>query len=138
MFSIESLDPQLLFRVLVVAEGLEPAFLERVNPSAGAVEVKLKRRDVPDNAQRVLGGRVLKDGEPVTGVVVGLVQADRSIMDSQISLRLGPDGKFIESNLAGPRPVRGFVGTYQIATDDHGEFLFRNVVAGEEMYVYGM
>jgi hypothetical protein len=226
-FSIESLDPQLLFRVLFVAEGLDPAFLEQVDPSAGPVSIKLKRRHVPDDPRcvvrgrvvdqvgnpvvgalvepfgckneqgRRLGGipgvdpkaitnlageflitaeqpaiafdlrvrarefaprlfalaptgekplqleltpgttvigRVLKDGKPLVGAAIGLIQVDRQIVD----MRIGPNGTFAGFDGTGPLPVRGFVGSYEIATDERGEFMFRSVVANEDMYVYGV
>jgi hypothetical protein len=229
-FSIESLDPQLLFRVLVVAEGLEPEFLERVDPVAGPVEVKLRRRALPDDARRRLGGqvvdslgqpvvgavispfgcktdqrrwwggmsasgvdplaitnlngdflltceqpaiafdlkvsarglatrlfqlaptgemahllqlkegvtvtgRVLKDGVPVPGVVIGLVQVDQELI--QEMSRVGTDGELLGNRL-GPLPVPGFVGVSQIASDERGEFLFRNVVPDQDLYLYGI
>ena len=71
-FKIDSLDPQLIFRILVVAKGYEPKFLGKVDPSKGPVEIKLK----PSNAanagpERTLHGRVVDaKGTPVEGAVV--------------------------------------------------------------------
>src|SRR3954451_4720045 len=39
-FRIESLDPQLRFRVLVVADGYKPLFVEKVDPAAGPLAAK--------------------------------------------------------------------------------------------------
>lgn len=57
-------------------------------------------------------GRVLKDGRPLSGVAVGLVQQDRN--------------------------TETFVGAYEAATDDKGVFNIRNVPANEGLILYGL
>jgi hypothetical protein len=56
-------------------------------------------------------GRVIKQGEPVAGVVVGLAQADRGL------------------NFRGPQETR---------TDSKGRFHFPNVCAKDSYYLYGI
>jgi hypothetical protein len=41
-FKIESLDPQLLFRLLIVAGGYEPKFVTKVDPAAGEQQVSMQ------------------------------------------------------------------------------------------------
>src|SRR5678816_1457699 len=41
-FKIESLDPMLLFRILVVAKGKEPKFVPKVDPATKPLDVALK------------------------------------------------------------------------------------------------
>jgi hypothetical protein len=57
-------------------------------------------------------GKVLQEDKPVAGVVVGLVQQDRS----------GGD----------------FIGDFKISTDPQGVFTFRNVPPSESYYIYGI
>ena len=70
-FLISGLAPELLFRVLVVAEGFRPQFAKDVDPLQGPLDVKFEAMptDLVDRA--VLRGRVLDDkGKPVVGAVV--------------------------------------------------------------------
>jgi len=71
-FKIESLDPQLIFRILVVGEGLRPKFVEHVNPAKGPISVSLEPQllaGVPP--QLILRGRVVDTkGAPVEGAAV--------------------------------------------------------------------
>jgi hypothetical protein len=70
-FAIESLDPELVFRVLVVAEGYKPAFVVRVDPSSGPIEAKLQHLPTDLDPKRMLLGRVIgPHGEPVVGASV--------------------------------------------------------------------
>jgi hypothetical protein len=57
-------------------------------------------------------GRVVDHGKPVAGIEVGLVQTDRS--------------------------ARTFLGASRIGTDASGRFLFANVSANDDYYVYGI
>lgn len=71
-FHIAALDPGLIFRVLIVADGYEPLFETGVDPYKGAIEPRMMRHDPqryhPDRAIR---GRVLDpDGKPVVGATV--------------------------------------------------------------------
>ena len=71
-FRIEEPDPALLFRVLVVAEGFRPQFVERVDPARGPIRAEL----VPFNVERVPADRVIRGrvvdaaGLPVAGATV--------------------------------------------------------------------
>ena len=71
-FKIAALDPGLIFRVLVVADGYQAAFAENVDPTAKPIAVALARFD-PSRlaASQVLRGIVLDpEGQPVAGAVV--------------------------------------------------------------------
>ena len=72
-FTIEKLDPSLVFRVLVVAKGFEPKFVTNVDPvKAKQLEVSLKARPaVPDDRTLVVAGQVLSPGNtPLAGALV--------------------------------------------------------------------
>jgi hypothetical protein len=55
-------------------------------------------------------GRIVKDGKPVPGISVGLVQVDRGI--------------------------ENFVGQMETGTNETGEFEFRHMPPGEDYYLY--
>lgn len=71
-FKIESLDPTLIFRILVVGEGLRPKFVEHVDPAKGPINVNLEPQllaGVPP--QLILRGRVIDmKGAPIQGAPV--------------------------------------------------------------------
>jgi len=71
-FEIKSLDPALLFRLLVLAPEHESAFVEKVNPANGAVKVVLDPLDMeatpPD--LRIAGLVIAEDGQAVVGATV--------------------------------------------------------------------
>jgi len=71
-FKIAALDPALIFRVLVVADGYRPAFAENVDPGAKPISVALAPFDPSRlEANHMLRGVVLDpDGRPVTGAIV--------------------------------------------------------------------
>ena len=71
-FVIRSLDPSLVFRVLVVAKGLQSTLIENVDPLKGPIQAQLKAIDLktlqPGHSIR---GRVVDpDGKPVVGAEV--------------------------------------------------------------------
>lgn len=71
-FKLESLDPSLVFNLLVVQREYAPLLIERIDPQTGAVKAKMSRIDparlAPDRSVR---GRVLNsDGQPVRDAVV--------------------------------------------------------------------
>lgn len=71
-FKIEALDPNLLFRLLIVAKDHKPKFVTKVDPFAGPVSVSLhdleRKKYGPKQA---LTGRVIdSDGKPVFGAAV--------------------------------------------------------------------
>jgi hypothetical protein len=71
-FAIRSLDPSLIFRVLVVGEGYAPAFVDKVDPLSGPIEAKVKPIDPARLAPRhALRGKVVDpEGSPVAGAEV--------------------------------------------------------------------
>ena len=72
-FKIESLDPTLLFRVLVVAKGHRPEFVSKINPAAKPIAVTLKPNRGEESPDRQVKGRVVDaDGKPIPGAVVGI------------------------------------------------------------------
>ena len=80
-FSISALDPELIFTVLVVAEGFKPQLKKDVNPLKGPADVKIEAMPSSLSGRAVLRGRVLdKDGKPVVGAIAsptGCERADR-------------------------------------------------------------
>jgi beta-lactamase regulating signal transducer with metallopeptidase domain len=72
-FTIEKLDPSLVFRVLVIVKGYEPKFAAKVDPvKAPRLDVSLKARPaVPDDRTRVVAGQVLSPGNtPLAGALI--------------------------------------------------------------------
>ena len=71
-FRIASLDPELLFNVLVVADGYQPTFTSKSDPAKGPIEVALSPFDVEKlDPNRVLRGVVLgPDGQPLAGAKI--------------------------------------------------------------------
>jgi hypothetical protein len=71
-FKIESLDPKLLFRLLVVASGHESTFVTKVDAGGGAREVTLKRLspDTFKSSTRIAGMVMDEKGAPVIGAVI--------------------------------------------------------------------
>src|SRR5690242_16826883 len=65
-FKIESLDPQLIFRILVVAKGFTPRFVTKVDPANGPVNVYLQRVDLTNvTPDRSIRGQVVDaSGKP--------------------------------------------------------------------------
>lgn len=91
------------FFVEIRARGLAPATLEL--PTGESDQIV----DLGNGAS--VAGRLVKDGKPVPGVLMGLVQEDH---------RAG-----------------NFVGEFTIGTDDDGRFLFPNVSPDLKYVVYG-
>ncbi len=71
-FRITSLDPQLRFRLLIVADGYEPTYAEHIEPAAGLIRILLKPRhiDLSDTAHIVRGQVLDSAGLPVSGALV--------------------------------------------------------------------
>lgn len=80
-FKIESLDPSLIFRILVVAEGYEPTFVPKVDPALGPITANLKRRKMAADVYHTVRGNVIdQDKRPVVGAEVspyGMKKGDR-------------------------------------------------------------
>lgn len=71
-FEIKGLDPELVFRVLTVADDYEPKFAKKVDPAKGELAITLSpRRELPSIPKRWLKGRVIDgDGKPIVGAMV--------------------------------------------------------------------
>lgn len=105
-FKIESLDPQLIFRILVVAKGFAPKFVTKVDPADGPVDVYLQRLNLANvTPDRSIRGQVVDaGGKPIVGAVVESYGVRRK---NDLGTRWG--------QLPGVDPLA--------VTDDQGEFL---------------
>jgi hypothetical protein len=204
-FRIDSLDPELRFNVLVVADGFRPTFASKVDPVQGPIEVKLARLDVDSlDPRRVLRGIVVgASGQPLAGASISaqgfsteafcgfspdifdpvavtnlrgefvltstspIEYADLRVEGNGVAPRVVP-GRRPEANphriamtagatLTGRlvrdgRPVPGaaiglvqvdrsahaFLGNWSIGTDADGHFTFLNVRPDLDYFVYGL
>jgi hypothetical protein len=90
-FRLKELDPSLVFDLLAVADGYEPAFARRVDPRRGAVTIRLTPRSVAD-ADRLITGVVLDpESKPVIGAMVepNGVHLDRPRPDGGVTRSVG-------------------------------------------------
>ncbi len=72
-FKIESLDPALIFRVLVVGKDSQPQFVGKVDPAVKPLSITLKAAKTSDSPKQQLHGRVLDpEGKPIAGAVVNI------------------------------------------------------------------
>lgn len=70
-FSLTSLDPSLLFRIIIVAEGHRPQTTQDVDPMIGPLKMTMQRLPEDLDSLCVLRGRVVDgDGKPIAGAVV--------------------------------------------------------------------
>ncbi len=104
-FVLTSKSPITYADVRVDGNGVAPRIVSSRKPEANPHTIKMI-------AGATLTGRVVRDGRPVAGAAVGLVQADR---------RTG-----------------SFLGVTSIGTDEHGRFTFLNVHPDEKYFVYGL
>jgi hypothetical protein len=206
-FALKSLDPELLFRLLAVADGHSPAYSAKsVDPKAGPTTLKLKPHDLDArDPALVLKGRVLDEkGDPVAGATVepyGLGKGDGAqfggltgfdplaLTNDSGEFRLGvpergvavyvqvsapslarrnflkipagpkghdltlPVGVTVTGRLLkGGQPLRGvgvglvqtdrgveeFVGEYRAGTDGDGRFTIPNVPPDDAFTLYGL
>ncbi|MGO9464029.1 MAG: carboxypeptidase-like regulatory domain-containing protein [Isosphaeraceae bacterium] len=212
-FVVRSLDPNLIFRVLVVREGYRPAFVEKVDPFKGPIRAKLMPIDKDRLEDRhFIRGRVVDaEGKPVVGAEISVYQFKTAAhwgfkpgifdpvavsnqegnflltssspieyADVQIKARgfagkiaadLAPSkpeptialnrGAFLAGRVVHKgKPLPGvgvgyvtvnrslgggrlenrthYIDREEIATDDEGRFLFSNVNADDDLYVYGL
>lgn len=72
-FSIPSLDPNLTFRLLVVAGGRQTTFVPKVDPTNGETSVTLKPLDAAalNSKTRITGMVMDENGDPIPGAVLG-------------------------------------------------------------------
>jgi len=72
-FTITSLDPDLLFRILIAGGGWQPQFLSKVDPALKPLAVTLKPQLGGQTPDEKMQGRVTDaDGKPVAGAVINL------------------------------------------------------------------
>lgn len=104
-FKIESLDPQLIFRVLVVCNGYRPQFVQNFDPAAGPMNARLQpsASDAVPAANIVRGRVVDSKGQPIYGAVV----APRGIREK--------NGGGLFGGVPGADPLA--------VTDENGEFM---------------
>ncbi|MGD0815574.1 MAG: hypothetical protein ABSA83_18430 [Verrucomicrobiota bacterium] len=117
-FKIESLDPQLIFRILAVAKGYQPQYASKVDPAKGApVKIELEPIDSGNAAPECsLRGRVVNaKGAPIEGAVV-----ERQGVETK-------DGGGSWGSLPGIDPLA--------VTDEKGEFLITSKKPFEMMTV---
>ena len=71
-FTIQALDPTLIFRVLVIAEGYRPRFVAKVDPATGPIRAVLEPMNLDQvPPERIVRGRVVDpSGQPVAGASV--------------------------------------------------------------------
>jgi len=71
-FAIKSVDPALIFRVLVIADGFRPAFVAKVDPAQGPIRAALEPMSLDQiPPERIVRGRVFDAaGLPVPGATV--------------------------------------------------------------------
>ncbi|MCX6927243.1 MAG: hypothetical protein NT154_29175 [Verrucomicrobia bacterium] len=110
-FKIESLDPHLLFRLLIVASRCEPRFVTQVDPVFGGQVIWMKAispEDLKSNS-RIAGMVVGEDGEPVTGAVISPEGVERGASTQwggrmrSSTLWRSPTRRGISSCVAGPK-----------------------------------
>jgi hypothetical protein len=88
-FKIASLDPALIFTVLVIADGRPPQFVRKVDPAKGPLQVKLPPAPPPADLQKTVRGIVLDtDGQPVSGATVEV----NSLKNDKMALYGTPPG----------------------------------------------
>ena len=86
-FEIVSLDPELLFKVLIVAEGFLPQFATKVDPSESELNIALERipegRLAPEYGVR---GRIVDpNGSPVSGATIEFEQIEVPHLERKLS-----------------------------------------------------
>lgn len=85
-FRIDDLDRSLTFQVLAVADGLRPAFAQKVDPSAGPLELKLETPASVEPLKQVWGRVIDPEGRPVAGATV-----EPKMMDTEAFRGFSPD-----------------------------------------------
>jgi thiol-disulfide isomerase/thioredoxin len=102
-FTIASLDPDLLFRILVAGRGWQPQFVLKVDPALKPLAVTLKPQLGGETSDEKMSGRVTDaDGKPVAGGVINIRGVTRGGMtqfggndDVDPVAVSGADGSFV-------------------------------------------
>jgi len=125
-FFIPNVSDSLLFRILAVARGYEPRFIERVDPRGEPLHVTLQRKS--DGIGASLKGRILDpDGRRVVGATV-----------TPIGVIHGGHRKFGANLTDAPLAVTDGAGEFQITThDDSGRYLLRVEARGLAPQMFG-
>ena len=143
-FLIPALDPKLLFRLLFVAEGHSPQFVDNVDAAKGPIVVSLLRiapeRSTPGH---VMKGLITEpDGNPVAGATItpfGIeMKQDRKTTDSDdipFDIEIDEQGNWEVKTrhsirsfvIPTPRPVRPDEVDPLAVTNEEGEFCLTSV-----------
>jgi protocatechuate 3,4-dioxygenase beta subunit len=109
-FRIPAVDPGLVFRLLAVRDGYEPAFLAAADPRQGESVLKLRPTDRSPDPERLITGRIVDpSGAPVVGATV-----------EPVGYRTFDGGEFGTTPGLDPLAI----------SDQRGEFRFRVPEAG--------
>jgi hypothetical protein len=152
-FSISSLDPKLLFKLLIVAEGHSPQFVNNVDPGKSPFVVSLLR--IP--TERLAVGHVIKGmitdpaGNPVTGAAVtpyaieekSEVKATDSSDSSFFDMEIDEQGKWdVKPRLSihkmilpRPRPIHYNEIDPLAVSNEEGEFCLTSESSDLTVYV---
>lgn len=104
-FVLTSKSPVQFADLRIKGNGVAPRIVANRKPEGNPHRIKM-------TAGATLTGRLLRNGQPVAGAGIGLVQANRA--------------------------ADGFLGEASIGTDETGQFTFLNVHASEDYFVYGL
>ena len=104
-FVLTSKSPITHVDLLIEGNGIASRIVPGRKPEANPQQIRM-------TAGATLTGRLVRDGKPLAGATVGLVQADRSSTT--------------------------FLGDTSIGTDEHGKFTFLNVHPDDDYFVYGL
>jgi uncharacterized GH25 family protein len=91
--------------LLVEGNGVAPRIVPGRKPEANPQSIRM-------TAGATLSGRFVREGKPVAGAIVGLVQANRGLFN--------------------------YLGDTSIGTDENGRFTFLNVHPNDDYFVYGL
>jgi protocatechuate 3,4-dioxygenase beta subunit/peroxiredoxin len=136
-FTIASLDPNLLFRILVAGDGWQPAFVAKVDPALKPLSVTLKPQLAPEAADEKLLGRIVDaDGQPVAGAVISLRGVTRSQGTQfggnddvdQVAVS-GADGKFL---ITSRKPFES--AGVDVEARGFAKGIFQNLATGGELH----
>jgi protocatechuate 3,4-dioxygenase beta subunit len=141
-FTFSSLDPNLVFRVLVVADKMAPRIIEGVDPGRGQLSVQLQLLNPEKlSKNRVLYGRVVDpSGAPVSGaIIMPVVWKDSKQSELWHAHSEGIDPLAV-TNLQGEFLVTstkpGFLACLQVDAAGYAKMLSPWVQAGGNAHVF--